>query len=115
MFNVSSEYCHLGHKTVELRYTHNLYTQTIGLSDVTTDKSKTLARRRTVLELKPAQLGATKKDFLEELLAYWGTVNDLIQRHEHGTHREGKQLVWEDARRVVFQTMVVIVEINRTL
>ena len=83
--------------------------------DVTSDKSKTLARLRTVLELKAAQLGTTKKDFLEALLAYWVTVNDLIQRQEHGAHREGEQLVWEDARRVVFQTMVVIFEIDKTI
>ncbi len=78
--------------------------------DVTHDKTKTLARLRAVLELKATQLGKTNKDFLEALLAYWGKVNDLIQRQEHGSQREGEQLVWEDARRVVFQTMVVIFE-----
>lgn len=83
--------------------------------DVTHDKTKTLARLRAVLELKATQLGKTNKDFLETLLAYWGKVNDLIQRQEHGSQREGEQLLWKDARRVVFQTMAVIFEIDSTL
>ena len=48
-------------------------------------------------------------------MTYWGTVSDLVQRQEHGAQREGKQLVWEDARRVVFQTANVMFEIDRSL
>ena len=83
--------------------------------DVNTDKTKTVARLKTVLGFNAAQLGATKKDFLEALLAYWGTVSDLIQRQEHGAYKDGEQLVWEDARRVVFQTMIIMFEIGKTL
>jgi hypothetical protein len=46
---------------------------------------------------------------------YWGTVNDLIQRQEHGAQREGGALAWEDGRRVVFQTAIVMFEIDRSL
>jgi len=81
--------------------------------DVNTNKAKTIARLKAVLEA--VQLGETKKDFLEALLAYWGTLNDLVQRQEHGASKEGEQLVWEDARCVVFQTMIVMFEIDRTL
>lgn len=81
--------------------------------DVNTDKTKTAARLKAVLGT--AQLGTTKKAFLEALLAYWGTVNDLIQRQEHGAYKDGEQLVWEDARRVVFQTMITMFEIDKTL
>lgn len=83
--------------------------------DVNTDKTKTVARLKTVFGFNSAQLGTTKKDFLEALLAYWGTVNDLIQRQEHGAYKDGEQLVWEDARRVVFQTMIIMFEIDKTL
>ncbi len=83
--------------------------------DVNTDKTKTVARLKTVLGFNAAQLGMTKKDLLEALLAYWGTVSDLIQRQEHGAYKEGEQLVWEDARRVVFQTMIIMFEIDKTL
>jgi hypothetical protein len=81
--------------------------------DVNTNKSKTVARLKSVLGA--AQLGTTKKAFLEALLAYWGTVNDLIQRQEHGAYKDGEQLVWEDGRRVVFQTMITMFEIAKTL
>jgi len=81
--------------------------------DVNTNKAKTVARLKTVLEA--VQLGETKKDFLEALLAYWGTLNNMVQRQEHGASKEGEQLVWEDARCVVFQTMIAMFEIDRTL
>jgi hypothetical protein len=81
--------------------------------DVNTDKSKTVARLKSVLGT--AQLGTTKRAFLEALLLYWGTVNDLIQRQEHGASKDGEQLVWEDGRCVVFQTMMVMFEIAKTL
>ena len=81
--------------------------------DVNTDKTKTVARLKAILGA--AQLGTTKKAYLEALLAYWGTVNDLIQRQEHGAYKDGEQLVWEDARRVVFQTMIIMFEIDNAL
>jgi hypothetical protein len=68
-----------------------------------------------VLDLQAKQLGTTEKPFLDALLGYWGTVSDLIQRQEHGGQKEGQSLVWEDGRRVVFQTAVVMFEIDRSL
>lgn len=81
----------------------------------TTDVKRTVARLRAVLDVKAAQLPSTVSPFLEALLAYWGTVNDLIQRQEHGAQKEGEPLVWEDGRRVVFQTAVVMFEIDKAL
>ena len=60
-------------------------------------------------------LGDSKKAFLDALIAYWGTLSDLIQRQEHDSQKEGKPLVWEDARAVVFQTLIVMFEIDRNL
>ena len=74
-----------------------------------------VARLRAVLRHRRDQLGTTELPFLEALVTYWGTVIDLVQRQEHGAQREGKPLVWEDARRVVFQTANVIFEIDRSL
>ena len=79
------------------------------------DKTKTVARLRSVLSLYLAKIGAKEKSFLDALVAYWGTVADLAQRQEHGAQKEGDPLVWEDARRVVFQTLVVMFEIDRAL
>lgn len=84
-------------------------------ANVTDDKTKTVARLRAILEAKSDQLGSKEKAFLEALLAYWGTVNDLIQRQKHGAQKEGERLVWEDARRVVFQTAIVMFEIDNAL
>ncbi|MBD2033627.1 hypothetical protein H6F76_00925 [Leptolyngbya sp. FACHB-321] len=85
------------------------------LSESSVDKAKTVIRIRRVLNLKKESLGQTEKPFLDALLPYWGTVSDLIQRQEHGAQKEGKPLVWEDGRRVVFQTAIVMFEIDRAL
>ncbi len=36
-------------------------------------------------------------------------------RQEHGAQKESETLQWEDARRVVFQTAMVMFELDRTL
>jgi hypothetical protein len=38
-----------------------------------------------------------------------------FKRQEHGGQKEGRPLTWEDARRVVFQTLIVMYEIDRAL
>jgi hypothetical protein len=82
---------------------------------VDTDKARDVARIRAVLDQHKPRLGTTAAPFLDALLAYWGTVTDLVQRQEHGAQKEGRQLVWEDGRCVVFQTAVVMFEIDRAL
>lgn len=74
-----------------------------------TDHTKTVQKIRTVLDKQ--ELGKTHQAFLDALLAYWGTVSDLVQRQEHGGLREKEPLTWEDTRRVVFQTAIVMFEI----
>jgi hypothetical protein len=83
--------------------------------DMDTDRTHTVARTRAVLDQHASKLGTTAAPFLDALLAYWGTVSDLVQRQEHGAKKEGRPLVWEDGRRVVFQTAVVMFEIDRAL
>lgn len=83
--------------------------------EVDTDKAHTVNRIRAVLDLKRDQLGTTEAPFLDTLLSYWGTVSDLIQRQEHGGQKEGEPLVWADGRRVVFQTMLLMYEIDSSL
>ena len=83
--------------------------------DTPYDKSKTVNRLKSVLDLKSEELGSTEEPFLEALLKYWESINNLIQRQVHGAQKEGHELIWEDARRVVFQTMVVMFEIEMAL
>ncbi len=82
---------------------------------VDTDKAHDVARIRAVLNQYASNLGTTAAPFLDALLTYWGTVSDLVQRQEHGAQKEGRELVWEDGRRVVFQTVIVMFEIDRAL
>jgi hypothetical protein len=79
------------------------------------DPAKTVARVKAVLEHRASTLGSKEKAFLEALLSYWGTVVDLVQRQEHAGQKEGEPIVWEDGRRVVFQTAVVMFEIASAL
>lgn len=81
--------------------------------DVNNDKAKTKARVKAVLEV--SKLGTTTKPLMEALLHFWETNSDLIQRQEHGGQKEGRPLIWEDGRRVVFLTAVVMFEIDRAL
>jgi len=71
-----------------------------------------VARINAVLNAPGAKLGTAQKDFLT---AYWGTVTDLAQRQEHGGQREAEPLDWEDARRLVFQTAMVMFEFERAV
>ena len=85
------------------------------LDDIESDKAKTVARIRTIFTQKGKELGSTEKPFLDALLVYWGTISDLVMRQEHGSQKEGTPLVWEDARRIVFQTLNVMYEIDKAL
>jgi len=79
------------------------------------NKAHDVARIKVVLNQHALRLGTTTAPFLDALLPYWGTVSDLVQRQAHGAQREGQPLVWEDARRVIFQTAVVMFEVDRSL
>jgi hypothetical protein len=82
---------------------------------VTDDKAKSVARVRAILEMRGQQLESTERRFLDALLAYWEAMNDLIQRQEQGALKKGEMLGWEDARRVVFHTAIVMFEIDKAI
>jgi len=83
--------------------------------NVDANRAHHISRIKSVIGAKGSRLSSTTIPFLEALINYWGTLSDLVQRQEHGSQREGKPLVWEDARRIVFQTISVFVEIDRAL
>ena len=74
----------------------------------------TVKKLRSVFRAEP-QLGSTARNHLDALTRYWRSVSDLAQRQEHGGKREGEPLALEDARRLVFQTMVVMYEVDRVV
>ena len=57
----------------------------------------------------------TQRKHLNALLGYWRSVSDLAQRQEHAGLRENENLVEEDSRRVLFQTMIVMYEVDRAV
>lgn len=74
------------------------------------DRAKTKNRLQAVISQQKRRLGETVSTLLDALTVHWDALNGLVQRQEHG---EG--LTWEDGRRVVFQTAVVMFEIDRSL
>jgi hypothetical protein len=84
-------------------------------SEVDKDKAHDINRIQAVLDKNAARLGTRVSDFLEALLSYWRTVSRLVQRQVHGSQKEDRPLVLEDGRRVVFQTAVVMYEVDRAL
>jgi integrase len=52
---------------------------------------------------------------LDATVILWGGVSDLMNRQEHAARRENERLVAEDGRRLVFQTVVAMYEIDRAL
>lgn len=79
------------------------------------EKAHTESRKRSVLNMKTELLGDRVKTFLDTLASYWRTVAGLTQRQEHGAQKEGRPLVFEDGRRVVFQTAIVMYEVASAL
>ncbi|MEQ8765158.1 MAG: hypothetical protein RL885_14590 [Planctomycetota bacterium] len=75
--------------------------------------SQTVQNVRASFEAHGQTGSATATAFRMALLAYWGCVSDLVQRQEHGGQREGSALTWEDGRRVVFQTLIVMYELSK--
>jgi hypothetical protein len=82
---------------------------------VNPNHAATIDRLSAVVRMHRHKLGERRSDLLDALFAYWREVVNLAQRQEHGGQKEGEALVWEDARRVVLHTMVVMVEVARTL
>jgi hypothetical protein len=80
--------------------------------NVDPDPAHTVARLRAAIA--QANLGDSVGALLDALVRYWGTVSDVVQRQEHGDQRSDP-LVWEDARRVVFQTAQVMFELSKSL
>ena len=68
-----------------------------------------------MLDSRRVELGEAKSRFLDALFEYWRAVGDLAQRQEHAGQREGDPLVWEDGRRLVFQTALLMSEAARAL
>jgi hypothetical protein len=108
----------IGHRCREaMQFFAAALMQRAGISDeevLCSDAAKTVDRLRAVIARK-GDLSERHRAFLDALVHYWRTVSDLVQRQEHGAQKAGDELTWEDARRVVFQTAIVMYEVSRAL
>ena len=75
------------------------------------EKPKTVARAKRLLGSLEPPVSKTVSSYLDALLNYWGAVIDVVQRQEHGAAKEGSALKWEDGRRVVVGTLIVMTEL----
>ncbi len=83
-------------------------------ANVNPDPTKTLDRVSAVLKER-SQNSEAVNELLDVLFGYWRAVNGIVQRQEHGAQKEGEPLKWEDGRRAVFHTVLVMTEIDRGL
>jgi hypothetical protein len=82
--------------------------------DAEPDPARTINRMRAVIDHNRDQLGDRRRGLLGALSDYWVAVDGLVQRQEHGDQKGNEPVTWEDARLVVFQTAVVMYELDRT-
>ncbi|MCL4241454.1 MAG: hypothetical protein KJ048_08875 [Dehalococcoidia bacterium] len=77
-----------------------------------TELSKDQSRIFEVTRALAVGRGEAESALLTAVATYWKAASDLVQRQEHGSQKAAP-LIWEDARRVVFQTAVVMYELHR--
>jgi hypothetical protein len=112
----SAQLSAIGHHCREaLQHFTSALVERYPLTAVAPDPKKTINRLQAVLDAVKSKLGTTESELLKALVDYWKAVAGLVERQEHAGQKEGRPLVHEDARRVVFQTMVVMYEVDRTL
>lgn len=61
------------------------------------------------------QLADSRCELLKSLVEYWRALEDVVHSHEHGALKAGEPLRWEDGRRIVVLTALVMVEVDRSL
>ncbi len=77
------------------------------------DSTDTLLRLTSLLEIHRPQLGDARCGLQEALFDYWNALCNAVQRHEDPAQRLYGGLRWEDGRRVVVLTALVMVEVDR--
>jgi len=75
-----------------------------------------LERLSAVIEMYRPALGDSRCGLLQTLFDYWQALGDAVQHHhEHRAGRVLGRLTWEDGRRVIVLTAIVMVEVDRSL
>ena len=101
----------IGHdcREASIKFTNDIV-RTSGI-EVTARPGDTVKKLKAVLAAK----GGLSETTRDHLVAYFGMTSDLAQREEHGAAKEGKPLTSEDARRLVYHSLLAMYEIDQVL
>ena len=83
--------------------------------DADLELAKTKRRLGSVLRSARHPIGEKTSVFIDALEGYYSALSDLVDRGEHGAAKIGEPVAWDDARRVVFHTLIVMYEVDRAL
>ena len=112
--SVAAELTTIGHKLREaVQEFATALVEGFGIADADPNPAHTVTRLTAVIARTAKHQSRAARRVLDALVTYWGEVNDLLQRQEHGAQKEGEPLETEDARRAVFHTALVMYEIDR--
>ena len=75
----------------------------------------TTSRFKSIVAKVQSDLGDSEQKLLDVLVTYLVVVYKWANRQEHGNKEERAELTWHDGRRVVFQTLMVMYEIDQSL
>jgi ribosomal protein S15P/S13E len=67
-----------------------------------------------VLDAYGEQLGSERSELLAGLLEHWRALAEHVRRHEQDQQAAAGRLRWEDGRRLVLLTALVMVEVDRS-
>jgi len=73
--------------------------------------NKVLMRLRAVARWKRTELGTTTSELLDALVACHEAVWNLVQKAEHGSEKPQHPLEWDDARRAVLYSSLLVAEL----
>jgi hypothetical protein len=79
-------------------------------SKVETNVALVEKRLGAVIAMHRTELSESKRQTLESLGDLWEATNKLVQRQAHGGQKEGEPVTWDDARRIVYLTMFLMIE-----
>jgi hypothetical protein len=106
------EFTTVGHKTREaLQEFASEAVERYGPPEVVDDPALVNKRLGAVIAKFLPVLGNKRAALLRALGDYSEATLDIVQRQEHGGQKEGEDLTWHDARRVVFHAASVMYEL----
>jgi hypothetical protein len=80
------------------------------------DATEMVERLSELVEMRRPELGDSRCRLLQALFGYWQALNEVVQSHRAlGAQRVRERLTWEDGRRLVVLTALVMVEVDRSL